>query len=494
MQTADNLYLTIHEASLLNYSSMTLMGSKGNTLKADLVPWFDGVKVKGTTPLQTPWRTIQIAHEPGDLITSYLILNLNEPSQLVDTSWIHPGKYVGIWWEMHLERSTWGSGDRHGATTENTMRYIDFAAENGFDGVLVEGWNVGWDGNWINNGDRFSFTEAYPDFDLEAVTAYAAAKGVWLIGHHETATGIDNYEEQMADAFALYEALGVDTIKTGYVGYGQGIKRRVDGDIQGLEWHHGQFMVEHYQRVVETAAQYHIMINAHEPIKDTGLRRTFPNFLTREGARGQEYNAWSEDGGNPVDYATVLPFTRLLAGPMDYTPGIFDILLEERPNNRINHTLAQELALYVLFYSPLQMAADLPENYEGQPAFQFIRDVPVDWQDTQVLHTQIGDFVTIVRQDRNSEDWYLGSATDENGRTLATPLTFLTADQTYVAEIYADAAAADWETNPLALTIEQVLVDSKTIINLELAPGGGQAIRFHPAIAQEMESIAPYQP
>jgi len=298
----------------------------------------------------------------------------------------------------------------------------------------------------------------------------------------------------MADAFALYESLGVDTVKTGYVGYGQEIRRRDNGNIRGLEWHHGQFMVEHYQRVVETAAQYHIMINAHEPIKDTGLRRTFPNFLTREGARGQEYNAWDEAGGNPVDYATILPFTRLLAGPMDYTPGIFDILLEERPNNRLNHTLAQELALYVLFYSPLQMAADLPQNYEGQPAFQFIKDVPVDWQDTQVLHAQIGDFVTIVRQDRNSEDWYLGSATDENGRTLETPLNFLTAGQTYVAEIYADAAGADWESNPLALSIEQLLVDSSTIMNLQLAPGGGQAIRFRPATAEEMESIAPYQP
>jgi alpha-glucosidase len=286
----------------------------------------------------------------------------------------------------------------------------------------------------------------------------------------------------------------VDTVKTGYVGYGQGIKRRDEsGNILGLEWHHGQFMVQHYQRVVETAAQYQIMINAHEPIKDTGLRRTFPNFLTREGARGQEYNAWDEEGGNPVDYATILPFTRLLAGPMDYTPGIFDILLEERPNNRINHTLAQELALYVVFYSPLQMAADLPENYEGQPAFQFIRNVPVDWQDTQVLHAQIGDFVTIVRQDRNSEDWYLGSVTDENGRTLETALTFLTAGQAYVAEIYADAADADWVSNPLALDMEQVLVDSNSVMNLYLAPGGGQAIRFRPATDEEMDSIAPYQ-
>jgi alpha-glucosidase len=497
LQTAANLTLSIHEASLINYASMTLMGNNdNNTLQADLVPWSDGTKVKGRTPLQTPWRTIQIAHTPGDLITSYLILNLNEPNKLADTSWIHPGKYVGIWWEMHLDLATWGSGDRHGATTENTMRYLDFAAANGFDGVLVEGWNTGWDGDWTAHGDRFSFTEPYPDFDLEAVTAYAAAKGVRLIGHHETGAGIQNYEEQMADAFALYASLGVNAVKTGYVGWGQGIKRRSNtGNIRGLEWHHGQFMVEHHQRVVETAAQYHIMINIHEPIKDTGLRRTYPNLLTREGARGQEYNAWDAEGGNPPDHVTILPFTRMLAGPMDYTPGIFNLTLaESRPNNRINHTLAKELALYVILYSPLQMAADLPQNYENQPAFQFIRDVPVDWRETQVLHAAIGEYVTIVRQDRHSQDWYLGSVTDENGRSLSTPLTFLAPDQTYVAEIYADALEANWDSNPLAIDIQQVLVNNETVMNLQLAPGGGQAIRFRPATATEAESLPFYEP
>jgi alpha-glucosidase len=497
LQTAANLTLSIHEASLINYASMTLMGNNdNNTLQADLVPWSDGTKVKGRTPLQTPWRTIQIAHTPGDLITSYLILNLNEPNKLADTSWIHPGKYVGIWWEMHLDLATWGSGDRHGATTENTMRYIDFAAANGFDGVLVEGWNTGWDGDWTAHGDRFSFTEPYPDFDLEAVTAYAAAKGVRLIGHHETGAGIQNYEEQMADAFALYASLGVNAVKTGYVGWGQGIKRRSNtGNIRGLEWHHGQFMVEHHQRVVETAAQYHIMINIHEPIKDTGLRRTYPNLLTREGARGQEYNAWDAEGGNPPDHVTILPFTRMLAGPIDYTPGIFNLTLaESRPNNRINHTLAKELALYVILYSPLQMAADLPQNYENQPAFQFIRDVPVDWRETRVLHAAIGEYVTIVRQDRHSQDWYLGSVTDENGRSLSTPLTFLAPDQTYVAEIYADALEANWDSNPLAIDIQQVLVNNETVMNLQLAPGGGQAIRFRPATATEAESLPFYTP
>lgn len=496
MVTAEGLYLSIHEAALVDYASMTLIGEDNYTLQADLVPWSDGVKVKATTPLRTPWRTIQIADNPGDLITSYLILNLNEPNQLTDTSWIHPSKYVGIWWEMHIGLATWGSGPLHGATTENARRYIDFAAANGFDGVLVEGWNVGWDGEWTSHGDRFSFTEPYPDFDLEEVTAYAVEKGVRLIGHHETGAAIANYEAQMDDAFSLYQSIDVDTVKTGYVGWGQGIEQLANsGNLLGMEWHHGQYMVEHHQLVVETAAQHHIMINIHEPIKDTGLRRTYPNLLTREGARGQEYNAWDGEGGNPPDHVTILPFTRMLAGPMDYTPGIFDLLFEEaRPFNRVNHTLAKELALYVVLYSPLQMAADLPQNYADQPAFQFIKDVPVDWQETQVLHAQIGDFVTIVRRDRNSEEWFLGSVTDENGRTLEKPLTFLTAGQPYVAEIYADAADAHWESNPLALTIEYLLVDSQTTMILQLAPGGGQAIRFRPATAVEVETMPAYKP
>jgi alpha-glucosidase len=475
---------------------MTLAGAPNNTLLCDLVSWSDGVKVRGATPFQTPWRTIQIAEKAGDLITSYLILNLNEPNKLGDVSWVHPGKYVGIWWGMHLGTYTWGSGPRHGATTENAKRYIDFAARYGFPGVLIEGWNVGWDGEWTSHGDLFSFTTPYDDFDIEEVTAYAAAKGVQIIGHHETGAAVANYERQMEDAFAFYRALGIDTVKTGYVGWGQGIKRRDEaGNLVGLEWHHGQYMVQHYRKVVETAARYHIMLDVHEPIKDTGIRRTYPNMMTREGARGQEYNAWGGDGGNPPEHTTILPFTRLLAGPMDFTPGIFDLLFNEaRPNNRVNTTLAKQLALYVVIYSPLQMAADLPENYEGHPAFQFIVDVPVDWQDTQVLNAQIGDYVTIVRQDRNSEDWYLGSITDENGRTLEAPLTFLDSDRKYVAEIYADAAAADWATNPLPVEIDRVLVDRNTILSLKLAPGGGQAIRIRPATEEDVSSIPPYRP
>lgn len=492
IETADGLFMSIHEANLTDYASMTLAGFNNNTLLCDLVPWSDGVKVKASTPHQTPWRTIQIAENAGDLITSYLILNLNEPNKLGDVSWINPGKYIGIWWGMHIDKYTWESGKKHGATTENTRRHIDFAAKYGFPGVLVEGWNVGWDGDWTRNGELFKFTTPYEDFDIEELSAYAATNGVQLIGHQETGASIINYEPQMEDAFEYYRKLGIDKIKTGYVGWAQGIKRidENDNSIQ-MEWHHGQHMVRHYRKVVETAAKYHIMLDVHEPIKDTGIRRTYPNMMTREGARGQEYNAWSPDGGNPPDHTTILPFTRLLGGPMDFTPGIFDLLFEEaRPNFRVNTTLAKQLALYVVLYSPLHMAADLPENYEDQPAFQFILDVPVDWRDTKVLHAKIGDYITIARQDRNSEDWYIGSITDEEGRVLETALDFLEPSKKYVAEIYRDGKSADWKSNPYDIEIKKVLVDNETTLSLRLAAGGGQAIRFRSATKEEIERLS----
>jgi len=494
MQTAEGLYLSIHEAALVDYSSMTLKAEDNLVFKANLVPWSDGVLVKAQTPLKTPWRTLQIAENPGDLITSYLILNLNEPNVLGDVAWVKPGKYVGIWWGMHLGKWTWGSGPNHGATTQNTKAYLDFAAEHGFSGVLVEGWNLGWDGDWAAHGEQFDFTTPYPDFDLKGLADYAKGLGVKIIGHHETGAAVANYEAQMEEAFALYQSLGIDTVKTGYVGYGQGIARYDEqGNLVGMEWHHGQYMVEHHQNVIETAARYGIMINAHEPIKDTGLRRTYPNFLSREAARGQEYNAWDGAGGNPPDHVTILPFTRLLAGPMDYTPGILDLTFDDyRPNNQVNHTLAKELALYVIIYSPLQMAADLIENYENNPAFQFILDVPVDWQETRVLQAQIGDFITTVRRARDGEEWFLGSITDENPRTLETTLDFLEPGVTYVAEIYSDGEGAHWQTNPYPLDIQEYLVDSTTLLRLDLAPGGGQAIRFAPASAEEEASLAPY--
>ena len=483
METADGLYLSIHEANLTDYAAMTLATSDDYTLLCDLVPWSDGVKVKASTPHQTPWRTIQIAENPGDLVTSYLVLNLNEPNKLGDLTWVKPGKYIGIWWGIHLGQYTWGRGPKHGATTANAKRYIDFAAEHGFDGVLVEGWNFGWDDKWWKDGSAFDFTRPYADFNIEEVSRYALEKGVRLIGHHETGAAIDNYESQLEDAFAFYQQLGINVVKTGYAG------RRANG----TEWHHGQYMVQHYRKVVETAAEHKIMLNVHEPIKDTGIRRTYPNMMTREGARGMEYNAKSPDGGNPPDHTTIIPFTRMLSGPFDFTPGIFDLLYEEaRPYNRVNTTLAKQLALYVAIYSPLQMAADLPENYENQPAFKFIVDVPVDWQDTQVLHAQIGDFITVARQDRNSEEWYIGSITDEHGRTLETQLAFLEADKQYVAEIYADATDAHWESNPLAIDISEFLVNRNTTLRLGLAPGGGQAIRIRLATIDEANRIPPY--
>lgn len=480
--TADGVCFSIHEAALVDFASMVLDGNGGTTLKADLVPWSDGVKVRAAVPHRSPWRTILVGDSPGQLITSHLMLNLNDPCKLKDTSWIKPGKYVGIWWEMHLGKSTWSSGEKHGATTNNTKRYIDFAAANGFDGVLVEGWNKGWDGDWTKHGDQFSFTESYPDYDLPELARYAASKGIYLIGHNETGGAVPNYERQLGDAFQLYQTLGIPVVKTGYVNWSQGLQRIDEtGKLVG-EWHYGQYMVRHHQHVIDEAARHHIMLDIHEPVKPTGLCRTYPNLMTGEGARGQEYNAWSADGGNPPEHETILPFTRLLAGPMDFTPGIFQLTFPAlRPNNRVNTTLTKQLALYVVLYSPLQMAADLPENYLAHPdAFKFIRDVPVDWEDTRVLDARIGDYVTIARKQRGGDDWYLGSVTDENGRTLETPLSFLDRDRTYFAEIYRDADDADWQTNPEAHTIESRPVNAQTILPIRLAPGGGEAIRFTP--------------
>ncbi len=480
-KTADGLYLSFHEAALTDFASMTLHRKQGTTFEADLVPWSDGVKVRGGAPMVTPWRTIQMADTPGGLIESYLVLNLNEPNQLGDVSWVKPGKYIGIWWEMHIRKSTWHSGPKHGATTENTKRYIDFAAEHGFDGVLVEGWNVGWDGNWIDNAEKFDFLTPYPDFDLEGLAKYARERGVYLIGHHETGGGIHNYERQMEDAYAMYNRLGVRAVKSGYVGHGQELKRiDENGDVH-KEWHHGQWMVRHYRDALLTAARHKVMLNVHEPIKGTGIRRTYPNMLTREGARGQEYNAWGGDGGrNPPDHTTILPFTRMLSGPMDFTPGIFDLKFDEyMPNDYVSTTLAKQLALYVVIYSPLNMAADLPENYAAKPdAFQFIKDVPVDWEFTRVLDAAIGDYVAIARKDRHSDDWYLGAITDENPRSINVKLDFLSSGKSYTAQIYRDADDAHWDTNPHAYTIEQRDVTSNSTLPIKLAPGGGVAIRF----------------
>jgi alpha-glucosidase len=471
--------VVIHEANLVDYAGMNIAGRiESRTLRVALAPWADGVKVRGTGGFVTPWRTIQLADRVEDLAPSLIGLKLNPPSRIADASWITPMKYDGIWWGMHIGTMTWEQGPKHGATTANTRRYIDFAAANGLGGVLVEGWNTGWDGNWMQNGERFSFTQPYPDYDLPGLAAYARQKGVTLIGHNETAMGIANYERQLDSAFALYHRLGIRSIKTGYV---------TDKTAEGHS-HTGQFMVRHYRKVVETAAKYGIMVDVHEPIKDTGERRTWPNMMSREGARGQEYNAWGGEGGNPPEHETILFFTRMLAGPMDFTPGIFDLLIE-RPtgtprtpeDSRPRTTLAKQLALYVVLYSPVQMAADLPENYAGQPAFQFIRDVAVDWDTTRVLDGRIGDYVVVARKAKGRDEWFLGAITDEERRSFDVPLTFLTAGRKYVAEIYADGPTASWRDNPEQIAITSRAVTSATTLRMLLAPGGGQAVRFRPA-------------
>lgn len=461
----NGLYFSLHEANLTNFAGMFIDRSGPGRLKAALYPWSDNSKVHATTPMLSPWRTIQIARQPGDLITSYLILNLNEPNKIKDTSWIKPQKYLGIWWAMHIGKYSWSSGPLHGATTAHAKQYIDAAKKLKMPGLLIEGWNVGWDGDW---GKAFSFTKSYDDFNLVEVASYAKANGVQIIGHHETAAAVLNYESQVDDAFKLYESVGIHSVKTGYVG------RRMDG----VDWRHGQRMVQHHQMIADKAAQHKIMLDIHEPIKDTGLRRTYPNIMTREGACGQEYDAWGGANHNPPSHAAILPFTRSLSGPFDYTPGIFDLLKGATPENRVRTTLAKQLALYLTIYSPLHMAADLPENYFGHPAFKFIQDVPTDWHTTRVLNGRIGEYVTIARRDRHSLDWYLGSVTNEKPRALGIDLGFLEAGRMYRAEIYADAKDSDYLTNPQAYEIKTALVHRGQRWMIHLAPGGGQAIRF----------------
>ncbi|WP_163537987.1 glycoside hydrolase family 97 catalytic domain-containing protein [Gracilibacillus sp. YIM 98692] len=495
MKTPEGIHLTVHEAALIDYAGMALkaVDGKGNTLESYLAPWPDGVKVKKDTfPIETPWRTIEIGEDAGDLVESDMILNLNEPSKLEDTSWIEPLKYVGVWWEMISGKSTWASGERHGATTENAKRYIDFAndyldTENQNIGLLVEGWNIGWDGNWIDNGDEFSFTESYPDYDLEEVVQYATDRNVSYIMHNETSGDILNYEEQMDDAYSMYQDLGIHAIKSGYV---------ADHGIHNPEGqkHHGQYMVNHYNNAVKKAADYQIMINTHEPIKSTGLERTYPNWMSREGVMGMEYAAFGDEN-NPPEHDTILPFTRMMAGPIDFTPGIFDVEISHA-DTRVHSTRAKQLALYVTISTGTQMAADFPENYKDEdgnilPEFKFIKDVPVTWDDIMVPNAEIGDYATIVR--RSDEEWYVGSITDENGRDLEVPLDFLDEGKKYVAEIYSDAADTDLETNPTAVSINKVIVKSQDTLTASLAAGGGQAVRIYPASKKEIAKLPNYK-
>lgn len=478
VRTDDGLHVSIHEAALTDYSGMNLRRVEGGRFKAALTPGLTNAAVQLTAPFVTPWRTLQITDTAADLVTSSLILNLNEPNALGDVSWFKPMKYVGVWWEMHLDKKTWASGPKHGATNENVIKHIDFAAAHGFGGVLVEGWNKGWDGDWFGTGWDYSFTETYPDFDIERIAAYARSKGVEIIGHHETGGNAFHYEQQMDAGFALYQRLGWHSVKTGYVADAGGARVRGPDGQPHLAWHESQPMAQHHQRVVQAAARHQVAVNAHEPFKDTGLRRTYPNMISREGARGMEFSAWGQPG-NPPEHELNLVFTRLLAGPMDYTPGIFG--METRSPDGIATTWAKQLALYVTIYSPIVMAADLLENYEANPGpFKFIKDVAVDWSDTRVLNGEVGDFVTIARKDRNSDQWFLGAMTDEHPRVLGAPLSFLDPGRRYRAEIYRDAPDAHWKTNREAIVIEAREVTAADTLDLRLAPGGGQAIRFVP--------------
>jgi len=467
LESKSGLYLSIHEAWLVDFASMTLAHSGKNNLKCDLVPWSDGVKVKAKDIFQSSWRTIQIGQTPGDLITSYLILNLNDPNVMEDTSWIKPTKYMGIWWGMHIGKYTFWESEKQGATTENAQKYVDFAAEKGIDHLLIEGWNKGWTPNWYKNAmHMFSFTQCADHFNLEKVAKYAQSKGVHLIGYHETGSNLINYLKQIDDGMALYQKVGIHDIKIGQVGSRLNMK----------EWHHGQFAVNYYRYVLKKAAEYQLTVNFHEPIKDTGERRTYPNMLAREGARGQEYDAWSD--GNPPTHMCTLPFTRLLAGPMDFTPGIFDVETKQGYGHKVHSTVAKQLSYYLTIYSPIQMLADLPENYDGKAAFKFLQDVPTDWEDTKVLNGEIGEYITVARKDRHSDNWYLGSMTNEKSRSFTFDLSFLEKGTSYEAEIYADAPGTSWENNPMEVAISKQTVTSETKLPAELGAGGGMAIRF----------------
>lgn len=471
-----HIFGSIHEAALYDFPEMTLLSDTASrrTLKANLAPMPSGIKAVTPAKFATPWRTIQIGHKATDLINSAMILNLNEPCKIDDTSWIKPQKYVGIWWGMHLGTQTWVMGARHGATTENAIKYIDFAADNNLQGVLFEGWNEGWE-NWGGN-QHFNYMKAYADFDIDSIARYAAQKNIELWAHNETGGNIPEYEAALDSAFAYYKSLGIHTVKTGYA-----------GGFKGGYYHHSQYGVKHYQKVVETAARYQLMIDAHEPIKETGIRRTWPNMMTREGARGMEWNAWS--AGNSADYLCTLPFVRLLSGPMDYTPGIFDINYTRAkadkgriewngPNGEccIKTTLARQIANWVIIYSPLQMAADQIENYEGQPAFQFFRDFNADCDQSEALQGEIGKYIVIAR--RAGDKFFVGAGTNSEARTLQLPLNFLDNGVTYNATIYGDNTATG-KTDEVIITTQTVTADDTLSINM-LATGG-QAITFMPS-------------
>ena len=488
MKTDDGLYINLHEAALVDYSCMSLnLDDKNMVFESWLTPDAKGDKGYMQTPCNSPWRTIIVSDDARDILASRITLNLNEPCKIADPSWIHPVKYVGVWWDMITGRGTWAYTDdvysvklgetdysqtkpngKHSANTENVKRYIDFAAKHGFDAVLVEGWNEGWEDWFGKNKDYvFDFVTPYPDFNVQELHRYAAGKGIELMMHHETSSSVRNYERHLDKAYQFMVDNGYSSVKSGYVG----------DIIPRGEHHYGQWMINHYLYAVTKAADYKIMVNAHEAVRPTGLCRTYPNLIGNESARGTEYESF---GGNNVNHTTILPFTRLIGGPMDYTPGIFEMDCSKMSPTNTSHartTLVRQLALYVTLYSPLQMAADIPENYERfMDAFQFIKDVPVDWQKTEYLEAEPGEYVTIARKDKHSNDWYVGCSAGYNGHESKLTLDFLDPDKKYEATIYADAKGTAWNNNPQAYTITKKKVTAKTKLNLKAGIGGGYAI------------------
>ncbi|WP_088655535.1 glycoside hydrolase family 97 protein [Geofilum rhodophaeum] len=492
LKTDDGLYINLHEAALVEYSAMHLeLDDRSLVFESHLTPDAQGNKGYIQAPFNSPWRTVIVGDKAATILESKITLNLNEPTRFEDTSWIKPIKYIGVWWEMITGKSSWAYSDlpavklgvtdyskvepngKHGANNEHVKMHIDFAAEHGFDAVLVEGWNVGWE-DWFGKSKDyvFDFVTPYPDFDVEMLNAYAAEKGVRLMMHHETSSSVRNYERHMDAAYQFMVDHGYNSVKSGYVG----------DIIPRGEHHYGQWMVNHYIYALEKAAEYKIMVNAHEAVRPTGLSRTYPNLLANESARGTEYEAF---GGSKPDHTTILPFTRQIGGPMDYTPGIFEQDIKKlNPDNHswVNTTIARQLALYVTMYSPLQMAADLPENYlRFMDAFQFIKDVAVDWDDSRVLEAEPGDYVTYARKAKGRDEWFVGCTVDENGHTSEISLDFLDANRKYEAIIYKDAKDAHYKNNAQAYKIEKKKVSSKTKLKIQCAPGGGYAISFRPA-------------
>ena len=483
LKTDDGLYINLHEAALVNYPAMHLnLDDKNMVFRSWLTPDAQGIKGYLQTPCQSPWRTIMITDDARKVLSSHLILNLNEPCKIKDTSWIHPTKYVGVWWEMISGKGDWAytsqfpsvklgitdyakakPSGRHSANNENVRRYIDFAAQHGFGGVLVEGWNIGWE-DWFGNSKEyvFDFQTPYPDFDIKALNEYAHSKGVKLIMHHETSSSIMNYEKHMDQAYQLMKDYGYDAVKSGYVG----------NLIPRGEHHYSQIAINHYQHAIERAADYKIMVNAHEAVRPTGLCRTYPNLIGNESARGTEYQAF---GGITPGHTAILPFTRLQGGPMDYTPGIFEMQCSN--GSRANSTIGGQLALYVTMYSPLQMAADFPENYEKHlDAFQFIKDVALDWDKSIYLEAEPMEYITAARKAKGSSSWFVGSVTGLKPHNSTLRLDFLDKGKTYVATVYADAPDADYKTNPQAYTITKGLVTAKSVLKLHSVAGGGYAI------------------